>query len=286
MLSTIILNSTHRDTNSNNRFIYNFPSNVKFNAGDTIAVESISIYNSVFNVNASRSNNTFSIIWNADASVTYDFTITDGFYDIPALNYLIQYYCVQNDLYCIDADGNYVYFLELVINSSVYGAELRAYILPNTTDATTLGYTKPAGATWNFHATLDQTPQLVISTEFGKLFGFADGTFPASVEATSQYISSTLSPQISVVNSLIVTCNLVNSDLSNPVNLFYSMPLSASYGSLMTSTNTSRMNIPIYEGSYKSIILEFLDQIFERVTLHDFDVLIKLVIIRNINAKK
>lgn len=234
MSSTIILNSNNRDATTNYRFVYNFPSHVQFSEGDTIGVESINMYNIIFNVEATRSNNVFSIIWNADSAVTYNFVIPDGFYSIADLNYFIQYSCVQNDLYCINGSGNYVYFVELVINSTVYGAELRTYILPDTTEAGTLGYTKPSGASWDFHASADTTPQVVIPTSsFGELFGFIAGTFPATPQTTSQYIASTITPQISPVNSLILTCNLINSELSNPVNVFYSMPLNSAYGSLV-----------------------------------------------------
>ena len=280
-MNTVILNSQNFDSTSTNRFIYNFPSNIKMEAGTTIGVESLSVYNSIFNVEASRGNNTFSIIWNADSAVTYNFTIPDGFYSISDLNYYIQYECVQNDLYVTNSAGNYVYFVELVVNSTVYGAELRCYALPDATEAGVLGYTKPSGASWSFHASLDQTPQFVVPTAvFGALFGFATGTFPSSVESTSQYIANTLTPQISVVNSLIVTCNLINNDLSNPVNVFFSMPLNAPYGSLMTSSNASRMDNYVFEGTYNRIVLEFLDQQYNRVSLHDTEVLIKLVLIK------
>ncbi len=280
-MNTIIMNSQNFDSTSNNRFIYNFPSNIKMEAGTTIGVESVSVYNSIFNVEASRGNNTFSIIWNADTAVTYNFTIPDGFYSISDLNYYLQYECVQNDLYCVNSSGNYVYFVELVVNSTVYGSELRCYPLPDTTEAGTLSYTKPSGASWSFHASLDQTPQVVIPTAaFGSLFGFIAGTFPASVESTSQFIGNTITPQISVVNSLILTCNLINNELSNPVNVFFSMPLNASYGSLMTSSAATRMDSYVYEGMYNRIVIEFLDQQYERINLHDTEVLIKLVLIK------
>jgi len=282
MSSTIILNSTNRDLTSDNRFIYTFPSNVKFNPGDTIGVESISMYNSIFNTEAVRGNNTFSIIWNADSAVTYNFTIPDGFYSISDLNYYIQYECVQNDLYCINSSGNYVYFVELVINSTVYGSELRTFILPDVTEAGTLGYTKPVGASWSFHASADATPQVIIpSAAFGELFGFAAATYPATPQTISQYIGSTITPQISPVNSLILTCNLINDELSNPVNVFYSMPLNSEFGSLMTSSNAQRSDSMIYEGTYKNIVIEVLDQKYSRVKMNDMEILFKLVIKRN-----
>ena len=286
MSSTIILNSTNRDLTSDNRFIYTFPSNVKFNPGDTIGVESISMYNSIFNTEAVRGNNTFSIIWNADSAVTYNFTIPDGFYSISDLNYYIQYECVQNDLYCINSSGNYVYFVELVINSTVYGSELRTFILPDVTEAGVLGYTKPVGASWSFHASADATPQVIIPSDaFGELFGFTAGTYPATPQTTSQYIGSTITPQISPVNSLILTCNLINDELSNPVNVFYSMPLNSAFGTLMTSSNAQRSDSMIYEGTYKNIVIEVLDQQYNRVKMNDMEILFKFVIKRYKNKK-
>ena len=286
MSSTIILNSTNRDLTSDNRFIYTFPSNVKFNPGDTIGVESISMYNSIFNTESVRGNNTFSIIWNADSAVTYNFTIPDGFYSISDLNYYIQYECVQNDLYCINGSGNYVYFVELVINSTVYGSELRTFILPDVTEAGVLGYTKPVGASWSFHASADATPQVIIPSDaFGELFGFTAGTYPATPQTTSQYIGSTITPQISPVNSLILTCNLINDELSNPVNVFYSMPLNSAFGTLMTSSNAQRSDSMIYEGTYKNIVIEVLDQQYNRVKMNDMEILFKFVIKRYKNKK-
>ena len=265
MSATIILNSSNRDLTSNNRFVYNFPSNVKFNEGDTIGIESINMYNSIFNVEASRGNNTFSIIWNADSAVQYDFVIPDGYYSISDLNFYIQYKLVENDLYCVNASGNYVHFVELVIDSTVYGSELRTYILPDATEAGTLSYTKLAGASWSFHASADATPQVIIPTNaFGELFGFVAATYPATPLTASQYIKSTVTPQISPVNSLILTCNLINSELSNPVNVFYSMPLNSAYGSLMSTINGTRMDNSIYEGTYRSIVIEVLDQLYNR----------------------
>jgi len=281
-MNTIILNSTHRDGASNSRFIYNFPSITKFEKGDTIGVASISMNNSIFNVESTRNNNKFSIIWNADTSVQYDFTMPDNFYDIAAINGYIQYVCVQNNLYCINSSGQNVYFVELSTNSSSNGTELRCYALPDAAEATILGHTKPVDAAWEFHAIFDQTPQFVVSSNgFGALFGFIAGTYPPSIESTSQYIPNTLPPQISVVNSLILTCNLINSELSNPVNTFYSMPLSGAYGSLMITSNASRIDIPIYEGSYKNVTLEFFDQFFQSIKMNNFEVVINLVINRH-----
>ena len=149
-METIIINSSHQDTSTTNRFVYRFPQNVKFQKGDTVALQSISMYNSIFNVEATRSNNVIQLIWNADTTVTYTFTIPDGNYSIAQLNYFLQQQCVLNKLYATNATGDYIYFIELLTNSTRYACQINSYCLPTSAQATGLGYVKPAGATWDW----------------------------------------------------------------------------------------------------------------------------------------
>ena len=287
IMNTIILNSTHLNANKKNQYIYNFPSNQHFTSDDTIALSSISLYNSIYNVEASRGNNTFSIIWNADTSVQYDFTIADGFYSISDLNYAIQYECIQNGLYAINTvTGKYSYYVELIINNAQYGPEIRCYYLPDSTEAGTLNLIKGTGATWDFHASLDQTPQLIVSAGFGGLIGFSAATYPAVLQSTNYSIIHDIIPEINPVNSLVITCNLVNSPLSIPNNVFYSMPINSSFGSMMTSEMSTRHDTEIAAGTYRQIILTILDQSFVDVVLHDTECVIKLNLRIKPKAKK
>ena len=76
-------------------------------------------------------------------------------------------------------------FFEMVLNSVQYSTQLNSYYLPTSSDATTLGYTKPSAATWSFPAT-NQTPQITFNSTFGNLIGFNAQTYPATVLATNQ----------------------------------------------------------------------------------------------------
>ena len=125
MNNLIILNSENRISNSKNKLLFKFPEPVEFTSDDTIGVASFNIFNSFFNIESSRNNNKFTIVWNADTQTTYECTIEDGFYDINALNYQLQYFCIQNNLYCYDANQNKnVYFIEAVFNLQIYKIEL------------------------------------------------------------------------------------------------------------------------------------------------------------------
>ena len=275
-METLILNSTHQDTNATNRFVYRFPQNVKFNKGDTVALQSISMYNSIFNVEASRSNNTMGIIWNANTSVTYTFTIPDGNYTVAQLNYFLQQQCVLNNLYVTNSVGDYIYFVEILTNSTRYACQINSYALPTSAQATTLGYTKPAGASWSFPATASNAQFIVPSTAFGSLIGFTPQTIPTSPTTATVQALSSITPQIAVVNSIILSCNLIQSKYATPINVFYSIPIKVGFGSMIDITNTSPIFNNITQGYYSSIVIEFLDQHFERLVLHDFEIVLTL----------
>ena len=282
MSNTIILNSTNA-TNQSGRFEYVLPATTKFGADDEIALQSISLYNSVFNVEAQRGNNQITVTWNALAPETTTFTFADGFYDVDGLNFAIQQECIKKKWYMLDGDEEldttkYVYFLELVTNPTQYGCQLNSYVIPTSANATTLGYIKPTGATWNFPVA-DQTPQLTISTSaFGSLIGFNAGTFPASIQSSTQNILSTKTPQIAPVNSIVIGCNLINSPFSIPNHLFYSIPITTKFGGLINHASSSPIFNKIASGSYSKIVIDLYDQLFSSLRIHDTEVVIVLSI--------
>jgi len=251
-MDSIIFNSTNlraNNTTYNNIFEYQFPNNVTFKDGDTVALASLSIYNSFFNIRSALGNNVYTYNWNALVETSHSITIPDGFYDIPSLNYYLQFEMIQNDHYLIDSAGDYVYYMELVLNSTVYGTQFKFTPIPTSSEATTLGYSQPAGASWTYPATA-KCPEIVINTGFGALFGFEPNTYP-SVTSAFISVSSTLSGAIQQVNSLIVTCNLVNSPFSNPGNILSSVNLSSSYGSLLQYEASYSVNQNIFELSLR-----------------------------------
>ena len=279
-MNTIILNSTHRVPNSNNKFVYRFPTQASFTSNDTIAVSTMNVFNSFFNIEATRGNNKISIFWAPDG-LTYNLIIPDGFYDIPALNYQLQFFMTENHLYTYSAiENENVFYIELVLNPNRYAVELRCFPVPDSNEAATdLQLTKPVDATWDFHLTFDLTPSITFNSAFGSLIGFSAGTYPELLENEIKVYFNDLIPQISIVNSLLVTCNLVNSFYSNPVNVLYSMPISSSFGNSMSSKDSMRTDVNIFDGTYQSIVLEILDQRYERVHMHDFELEIKLTLI-------
>lgn len=287
-MDSIIINSTNlrpNNTQYNNIFEYTFPSNVNFKNGDTVALAGMSIYNSFFNIRSSLGNNVYTYNWNADTETTHNVTIPDGFYDIPALNYYFQFEMIQNDHYLIDENGDYVYFMELVLNNTAYGVDFKFTPIPTSVEATALNYTQPVGATWTYPST-KKTPEIILNSSFGKLFGFLSGTYP-SVTSDSVTVASSESGAIQQVNSIIITCNLINSPYSNPSNILGSVNLNSAYGSLLQYEASYSVDSLIFPGNYKKIQIALHDQDLNPIKVNDVEgFLMRLVIKHGNNTDK
>ena len=277
-MKTIILNSSNYVQGSGNQFSIQFPSVTKFNAGDKIGVAGIAIYNSTFNITASRGNNKISIIWNGATPQTYTFTFPDGYYSASDMNAFVQQQCIINGLYMTTNNGStYVYFVEITTNAVRYAISLNSYFLPTTAQATSLGYALPTSPTWALPLSA-QTPQIIINSAFGQLVGQSAGTYPSAISATSVQIVSAFTPIISPVDSYILCCNLINSRMTNPTDLLYALPISASLGQLINVQPAQFLMNSIDPNTYSNITISLYDQLFNKLQIQDKDVVITLCI--------
>jgi hypothetical protein len=278
-MRTIIINTSNHVENTDNQYVYTFPSTVKFSDGDAIGVSSVAIYNSTFNITSLRGNNTFTIAWNAAATTTFTITIPDGYYSVENLNFFLQQQCILNNLYVTNASGQNVYFLEFIINPPRYAVSLNAYPIPTAAQATTLGYTQPVGATWTYPAAA-QCPQITFGTPFGALIGYTAASYPTtSSVSTIQNFISDLTPNLNVVDSYIMTCSLINSPYSIPSDAFFTIPLTAGLGSLISVFPSEIVFNDIAPNSYQQIKITFFDQNFNRLEMNDNQLTLSLAIL-------
>ena len=84
------------------------------------------------------------------------------------------------------------------------------------------------------------TPSLTLSRNFASLLGFSNiFSFNAIPIINGGYsplptiFTSNVTPVISPVNSYIMTCSLINSPYSVPINVFYTIPLSVAIGNMV-----------------------------------------------------
>ena len=272
MSQTIILNRSNIDPNRKSRLIYRFP-NTQTLDKHTIALKSISIYHSFYNISAAYGNNTFSFIFNhGGGSDTYNWIIPDGYYSVENLHAFLKAQMYLNNLYTytISDPTEIQYYCSIDVSGIEYGSQIRVYQLPNTTELANLGYAIPAAATWITHATNNYTPQMVITTaNFGSLLGFSPATYPTTSLTENTSFLSDIEIQIDRVSDIMMTNSLINSNISIPSTLQTSITLSARYGSMIQQNDSNPTHNKISAGQYSTFEVELFDQNFQPLNIRD-----------------
>jgi hypothetical protein len=275
MPKTIVINSSNYVQNSGNKYIYSFPQTSYFNSGSGIGVSNISIYNSIQNITQKRGNNVVTLNW---LGTDYIFKFEDGYYSVSDINANLQQKMILAGLYVTANKGaDNVYFSELVVNSIRYATSLNFYQIPTDAEATSLGYSKPSNATWSYPAS-PQTPSLTFGQPFANLLGFTFGTFPPTLQSTNIQYLSTSTPVISPVDSLILTCNLVNSKYSVPNNILFSVAITTALGTIIQPSISSIVFNDILPQNFSTLEITIFDQLFNPVVLLDKELTLTLVI--------
>jgi hypothetical protein len=275
MGKTIVINSSNYVQNSGNKYVYNFPQTSYFSAGSGIGVSNISIYNSIQNITQKRGNNVVTLLW---LGTIYTFIFPDGYYSVSDINFFFQQQCILNGFYVTANSGaDNVYFFELVVNSIRYSTSLNFYAIPTDAQATALGYSKPSNATWSYPIS-PTTPSLSFGQPFGNLIGFTFGTYPPTVQSTNVQYLSTSTPVISPVDSLILTCNLINSKYSVPNNILFTVPITTALGTIIQVPISSIVFNDILPQNFSTLEITIFDQLFNPVILLDKELTLTLVI--------
>jgi hypothetical protein len=154
---------------------------------------------------------------------------------------------------------------------------LNTYPVPTALPA---GWTAPA--LWPGYPPLTLTPRLIVpSTNFTKIIGFNAGTYPAASAVNYSKLSD-FTPQITPVQSVIVSCSLVNNKMSVPSSVLYSFGFTnVSFGSVITVEPTQFSFIDIQDGNYPYFDVQFLDQDFNALQINDTNLIIQLLIKTN-----
>ena len=276
MGKTIILTTANIEENSNNtKLVYNFPSGGYSFKNDMIAVLSIYQYFSIFNITSDYGNNSFSYVW--FDGIEYTITIPDGYYEISDLNAYFQSIMIANTHYMTNSAGQFIYFLEFLVNTSRYAVQINSYPL-DTTIQSTNNYILPTGATWSVPATSTLSQFNINTTGFGEVLGYEIGSYPdTQVGSSTISFLSSKAPQVTPYSSILVSCNLVNNRAVIPSNILTSYtPLGTSIGSLFTFEPNYLQFADVEDGQYTQLVLEFRDQLSRPIVIRDPNMLITL----------
>lgn len=290
----IVMNSTNIVQDGlNNKLVYKFPNSVVLK-DKYIAVSSISMYYSWFNISVRQGNNRFTFTWTAGAITTvYTVIIPDGLWDISSINNYIQFFCIQNSLYWTIAGSNY-YPFELITNLNRYAVQLNTYYIPIVLPA---GATIPAGFP-GWPATAQNsvvTFPALFNSIVGYPVGFASvanvgglttfGTPTASTnfatkDATTNTISylSSFAPDVQPNSSLLFVLSNINNPYTQPSGIIYSLNSNVAVGELITEKPPNFMWNKLIDGTYNELRLTFLSPTLQQVYVNDPNMTILLTI--------
>lgn len=289
-MRTIVLNSSNVvDNGLSSTLLYKFPNSVLF-SGNSIAVSSISLYYSWFNISQAFGNNIIRYTWTVGlVTTTYTVTIPDGLYEIADINALLQFTMIQNGQYLVDASGDNVYYLELIVNPARYAIQLNTFLVPTSLPAT---YTQPA--TFLGYPTTSQNPVVTFPFAFNQIVGYVAGFSSnanvgnAYVPPTSQYVSklangtlsyiSTDPPNVQPNSSLYVSCSGINNPYSQPSSIIYSITPSVSIGGLISEKPPNFVWNKLINGTYNELRVTLLGTNLQPIQLNDNQITIMLAI--------
>jgi len=212
-MRTLIVNSSNVVANTNNSvYKYNFPAgNVEFVKGQKLALGSVQMYYSTFNITSAQGNNQFSYIWVDGREITI--TIPDGFYDISTLNDFLHFVMVQQGHYLLDTAGNYYYFITMVINASTYQIDVNCFPISlasypvstytiGTYTSSTITTSSPSTPVLWSRPTNAITPMLrVLANNFRNIIGFSAGYYPQGQTGYSTTTPTTALAPATITNS-------------------------------------------------------------------------------------
>ncbi|RAW29649.1 hypothetical protein PC110_g13996 [Phytophthora cactorum] len=217
MASFLKLDSTNLVQDGyNSTWKYSFPDSAADFKDVACAVQSISMYNSEYNIDSTQFwNNTFKIEVPITATTsTLSITLPDGLYSYADINRNIQTALVNAGAYLIDAFGNNVFYLQLSENSVYYAAQFDFSATPTSLPT---GYTRPTTGLYSTGgtglSTTTRVPRIIIdNAAFGKAVGMTVGTYPsASATVSSAQLSNTI-PQIHPSSSYVVRCDIIKNE--------------------------------------------------------------------------
>ena len=292
----IVLNQTNIISDGqNNKLLYRFPNSVAFK-DMYIAVSSISMYYSWFNITDAAKNNTITYTWTAGAiTTTYTVTIPDGLYQISELNNFFQYTMIQNNTYWINTlSGQNVYPFEFIVNPNRYAIQINTYLIPT---ATPLGYSTPVGFPgWPL---VTENTVITIPPNFDIIVGYPSGfstnanignaytppTPPSSFTnfatkngaGTLSYLSSS-SPQVQPNNNVLFSISNINNPYSQPSSIIYSLNPNVNVGEQIIETPPNFMWNKLIDGTYNEIRLTLLGTDLRPLIIKDPNMTILLTI--------
>lgn len=282
---------------NNNTLVYKFPNSVLLK-DKYIAVSSVSMYYSWFNIKSEYNNNTINLNWNG---TLFTIVIPDGLYEIKDINNFLQYFCIQNGLYLIDSVGENVYFFEIEVNPNRYAVQLNTFQVPIALPA---GF--PAQPQWIGFPANTFNPSLTFPQYFDDIVGYRpinsiyftsnlnvnNAYIPPTASVNNYFVSknnlgtlsylSNVSPNVQPNSSIYVSLSNINNPYSIPSSIIYSVIPTVAIGEIIVERPPNFAWTKMIEGTYNELRLQLLGLDNRPIKIQDPQMTIMLTI-RDIN---
>jgi hypothetical protein len=295
-MRTLVLNNNNVVQNGqNNQLVYRFPTTAKFDK-TYVAVASVSMYYSWFNISSALGNNVLQYTWTiGGVSQTFNVgtgglpggPIPDGLYEVSTLNQLLQYTMIANGHYLIDsATGQNVYFAELLVNDARYRVQVNTFAVPTALPA---GYTQPA--TFAGYPLVTTSPAMYIPyTGIGVILGFTTSSpvpyIASNTGGTNFQAYSTISPStpnIQPNSSVLFSVSSVDNPYASPTSVVYSVTPSVAVGTIIADKPPQLLWNKLIPGSYSQLTITLLGTDLRPLQIQDGAMTIILAIAEEVD---
>ena len=290
-MRVIVLNSNNIvPDGQNNKLIYTFPNSILFK-NNSIAVSSISMYYSWFNIADYYQNNIFTYQWLVGTSLqTFTITIPNGLYEIADLNTLLQYNFINNGTYLIGPNNQNAYYAQFILNPVLYSVQINTFNFPTTLPT---NYTTPSNfvgfPTTSFNPIINIPPQFNIILGFSPNYATPLNANNAYVPPTNQTLItkngagtisslSTQAPDVQPNSSIFVSLTNINNPYASPSSIIYSVVPSGNVGTLILDRPPQFMWNKMIDGTYDRLQLTFLGNNLQPIKINDPSITIMLTI--------
>jgi hypothetical protein len=229
------------------------------------------------NINASPlNNNKFSYTWKigSSAPTTYQVVIPDGIYEIQDLNNFLQYTMINNGTYYVNADGLNVYYIEFLLNPTLYAVQINTY--PQITSLPT-GWTNPGGLALS---TTNINPTITLPANFNSILGFTAGytTPQPAVAGTIFSVLSSVAPQVQPNPSLFLTMNCIQNVYAIPSSIIYAITPTTATGTQIADRPYQYSWNKLLAGTYNQLRIQLLGTDLGGINILDPNMTIILLI--------
>lgn len=256
----------------NNIYVHEFRGSSVNLQNCEVAVASVNVLNSVYNIDSSLyANNTLAIEMPTGSGVsTINITVNDGLLSYANLSQYIQAKLKEAGAYLINNDGLDVHYFQLAENPAYYAAQVDLSPVPTTLPS---GWSLPSSGLYSSSPlpTTTRVPRLIINNAaFGKIIGFEVGGYPAAPQTTLQSLLSNITPTAHPIINYRIRCSLINNPYMFPSDIVGSFNAAGvAAGKLIVFNPNEYLWINVPDGSYASIRFTITDQNDNFVRLRD-----------------